>query len=133
MKRQKKNLIAVLSFLSLLSMSNVNIFAKESIPNSMSPNTLIKYTDEKNYTILNETEKKNNEFNKDTFKEVGSSNLSIDDSKVIVANYPDPCKGMYVKYGSDGLVSKIYILKDSKENVTNNVSYQDKNSKRQIK
>lgn len=58
MKRKKKNLIAVLSFLSLLSMSNVNIFAKESIPNSMSPNTLIKYTDEKNYTILNETEKK---------------------------------------------------------------------------
>lgn len=58
MKRKKKNLIAVLSFLSLLSMSNVNIFAKESIPNSMSPNTLIKYTDEKNYTILNETEKR---------------------------------------------------------------------------
>ena len=69
MKRKKKNLIAVLSFLSLLSMSYVTIYAKESIPNSMSPNTLIKYTDEKNYTILNETEKKNNEFNKDTFKE----------------------------------------------------------------
>ena len=101
-----------LCILTLCVCFTSTISAETQIPEEMPENTLIKFIDENNYVILDGEEKENNQFNKTDFNEVVAEDVSVNDTDAKIESYPSPCKDMFVQYGSDGYVNRIYTSKD---------------------
>lgn len=120
----KKLLIICCSELSILCLSNNDIYAKSKITNEMSEDTLIKYLNSDEYVIIDGEDKIKYQYNDEQFAELKTQEIVVPNTKVAVEEYPDPCEGLYVQYGSDGLVNKIYT--DKGKEVEAKYTLQDK-------
>lgn len=91
------------------------VHATSKIPEQMDPDTLIKYVDENDYIILDEKEKENCEYNENDFVEIESL-IQKTKEDIFVEEYPSPGRGMFVQYGSDGMINIIYVSKKEEKN-----------------
>lgn len=107
-----KKIIFILTIVLLMPVYNVNAFNKYKIKNTYTPNSTILYKDEKHFKVLTGKEKEDSYFNKKEFKEYVTPTLDENYKGVTYEIYPDPCKGLYIQYGSDGEVNRIYTKKN---------------------
>lgn len=97
----------------MLFISNLSAISK--IPDTMPSHTLIKYISSDEYIVLNGKEKDMQSYNENDYVEVQNDynfNECLSSNKTIVETYPLPKKDMFVQYGSDGQVNKIYSPKN---------------------
>ena len=104
--------LSILTFLICIPIK-VNATTKLEIPEPMPANTLIRYVSDTKYEIINDNLKKQQfEYNENDYNEIIPTSINPSTDQSVIETYPAPCKDMFVQYGTDGLVNKIYVPKN---------------------
>ncbi len=122
-----KRLILGIVMVSIFMVGIKNVLALNTIPHTMTPNTIIKYLNESEYVVLKGEEKENSLYNEELFEEVQvlPKKMVTTESIYYLEEYPTPRKDLYVYYGDDGQVTRIYSVKGSPIYSITSLCYQD--------
>lgn len=116
------------------------VYSSKTIPEVMQPNTIILYQDKMNYIILE------GGFDKGKNQQLKLLNEIIDDEEmfgnetktngniynVATEEFPSPCKGTKVVYGTDGLINNIENGRDSSVCKTSSKTIESSSKKKKL-
>lgn len=110
-----KKIIILLMMISCLMFAQCPIHAVTEVPSSFKEYALIRYTSSNDYVVLEGEDYEKYQYNDEDYVEVSGDTIVVQGTQGnnSVGNYPLPFKDMFVQYGSDGGVNRVYTFKDN--------------------